>query len=146
VSDAFFRAGVGAVVVDDAGKILVLKRVVQGAWQLPQGGMGADERPLDAVYRELHEETGLKQEHVELVSGIDDWLVYELPVEYRNAKVGLGQAQRWFLFRLLGSRDRVRPDQNEFDDAQWVSADELVARAVSFRASVYRKLVAGFAL
>lgn len=148
MSDAFFRAGVGAVVIDDLRRILVLRRkgTRDGAWQLPQGGIGTDETPLDAFYRELKEETGLVRADVEVLAFTSEWWVYELPLEYRNAKVGWGQAQRWFLCRLLVSRDAVRPDQVEFEKADWVTPDTLVARAVEFRALIYRRLISEFKL
>jgi putative (di)nucleoside polyphosphate hydrolase len=147
MSDAFFRAGVGALVVDDAGRILVLRRKTapDRAWQLPQGGIGFAETPLDALYRELAEETGLLRSHVEVVASTNDWWLYELPVQYRNAKVGWGQAQRWYLCRLLVPRAMVRPDQIELAEADWVAPDQLAARAVAFRVPIYRRLIAEFA-
>jgi putative (di)nucleoside polyphosphate hydrolase len=147
MSDAFFRAGVGAVMVDDVRRILVLRRrtATDGAWQLPQGGIGFAEAPLDALHRELAEETGLLRGQVEVVASTNDWWPYELPVEYRNAKVGWGQVQRWYLCRLLAPRAAVRPDQIEFAEADWVTPDQLVARAVAFRVPIYRRLVAEFA-
>ena len=150
MKDAFFRAGIGAVVRDAARRILVLKRknldVDDNAWQLPQGGIGADEEPLDALYRELSEETGLKRGDIEVVASMAEWLVYELPVAYRNVKVGWGQAQRWYLCRLVVPPSAVCPDQIEFVEAEWVGADELLGRAASFRVPIYRRLIAEFAL
>jgi putative (di)nucleoside polyphosphate hydrolase len=148
MSDAFFRAGVGAVVLDQSRRILVLRRkgIEATAWQLPQGGIGADERPLDALQRELHEETNLTPSDVEVVRSTGEWWVYELPAEYRNAKVGWGQAQLWFLCKLLAPRTSVRPDQVEFAEAAWVTAGELLSRAVSFRLPTYQRLVREFGL
>src|SRR5258708_1080243 len=112
MTDAFFRAGVGAVVLDNTRRILALRRkdVDDNAWQLPQGGIGVNEDPLDAVVRELTEETGLVRNDIEILASTRDWLVYELPAKYRNSKVGWGQAQRWYLCRLLASREAVHPD------------------------------------
>ena len=148
MSDAFFRAGVGAVVLDDVRRILVLKRkgVQDDAWQLPQGGIGAHELPIDALYRELTEETGLARTDLEVVKSAREWLVYELPIHYRDAKVGWGQAQRWFLCRLLAPRSAVRPDQIEFTEADWVTANQLIERAVSFRIPIYQRLISELAL
>jgi len=148
MSDAFFRAGVGAVVVDASRCILVLKRngVKSGGWQMPQGGIGINELPVEALYRELKEETDLARADVEVLKSTSEWLVYELPVNYRNAKVGWGQAQRWFLCRLLVPRSAVRPDQVEFTGADWVTADQLVERAVSFRIPIYKRLISEFGL
>jgi putative (di)nucleoside polyphosphate hydrolase len=148
MSDAFFRAGIGAVVRDDARRILTLRRknVQDNAWQLPQGGIGIDELPIDALYRELNEETGLAREDIEMVKSASEWLVYELPKGYRNPKVGWGQAQKWFLCRLLAPHSTVRPDQAELTEAEWVTPDELIKRAVSFRIPIYRRLIAEFEL
>ena len=40
------------------------RRVHRDGWQFPQGGMNTDETPLEAMYRELREETGLLAESV----------------------------------------------------------------------------------
>ena len=147
MSGEFFRAGVGAVVVD-AGRILVLRRkgARDSAWQLPQGGVEAGEDPEAAIYRELREETGLERAQLRLLSSAGEWLAYELPPEYRNAKVGRGQVPRWFLYELAAPRGAVRPDGLEFEDAAWVTAQELLARAVPFRVPLYRRLVDEFGL
>jgi putative (di)nucleoside polyphosphate hydrolase len=139
----WFRAGVGAVVRDGDGSILVLRRkgVRRGAWQLPQGGIDAGETPLQAVRRELREETGLGPRDARLVRTVPGWLAYELPPRYRSEKVGLGQVQRWFLFSLRGPRARVVPDGVELVEAEWVDARALVVRAAPFRRELYRRLV-----
>jgi putative (di)nucleoside polyphosphate hydrolase len=144
MKDAFFRASAGAMVTDGTGRVLVLsRRGLADAWQMPQGGIGAGETPREAVLRELREETGLEAEEVVLVAEHPGWLVYELPVEWRNPKVGWGQAQRWFLLRARPGA-RVRPDGDEFDVFDWLLPDEVVERAVAFRRKVYEQVVAAF--
>jgi len=139
----YFRAGVGAVVRDGDGSILVLRRkgVRHGAWQLPQGGIDAGETPLEAVRRELREETGLGPRDVRLERAVPGWLAYALPPRYRSEKAGWGQVQRWYLFALRGPRARVVPDGVELVEAEWVGARALLARAAPFRKELYRRLV-----
>lgn len=53
---------VGAIVVDDDGRLLLVKRAhppAQGMWSIPGGRVEPGESDQDAVVRELQEETGL---------------------------------------------------------------------------------------
>lgn len=144
--DLFFRAGVGMFVVDGDGLIMVGHRVdVPGAWHVPQGGLQAGEQPVDAVRRELAEETGVAWDDVTVVDEHDRWLAYELPADARSAKTGLGQVQRWFLLRLDGVFDAAAAPTVEFDRWRWVPASVLVAEAWPPRRPVYRHLVSHWA-
>jgi putative (di)nucleoside polyphosphate hydrolase len=144
----YFRAGVGAVIADAAGRVLVLERAdVPGAWQLPQGGLEGGEEPLPAVWREVQEETGLSGGDLELVARCPDPLAYELPVEARSDKTGRGQVQYWFLFRFLGEEKRIRlSPHGEFGAFQWASFGQLLAEVVPFRRPVYERLAEHFSL
>jgi 8-oxo-dGTP diphosphatase len=54
---------VGAVVFDESGRLLLIKRAnppAQGKWSLPGGRQEPDESPEDGVVREVREETGLE--------------------------------------------------------------------------------------
>ncbi len=140
---AFFRANVGACVVNAEGRVLALKRkgVAENSWQMPQGGIEEGEDPRAAVWRELREETGLLPHELEIVAEYPGWLVYELPVEYRNPKVGWGQSQKWFLLRALAAVT-VRPDGKEFEDYAWLTPADLMPLVADFRRPTYERVFA----
>jgi mutator protein MutT len=57
--------GVGAVIVDEAARVLLVKRRFEplaGQWSLPGGGVDVGETLEACVIREMHEETGLEVE------------------------------------------------------------------------------------
>ena len=139
-----FRAGVGGVIVDQRGRVLAFQRsAIPGAWQLPQGGIEDDEEPIDALWRELREETGLTDDNVELVGEVPEWLGYLLPVGDQSEKTGRGQVHKWFVLRARNERLPVRFDTTmevEFSAWRWLTFPELIENAVSFRRAVYRRL------
>ena len=69
--DLPFRSGVGIVVLNNDNKVLVAKRIdnQKNFWQMPQGGVNVGEDYLTAAYRELEEETSIK--NVELIKELD---------------------------------------------------------------------------
>ena len=73
------RIGVGIVVLNKENKVFVAKRIdnQKNFWQMPQGGVNKGEDYLSAAYRELEEETSIK--NVDLVKQLDGLISYELP-------------------------------------------------------------------
>ena len=53
------RAGVGIVLRDDLGRVLLEKRSDCGLWGLPGGRIEAGESIVETAVREINEETGL---------------------------------------------------------------------------------------
>ena len=137
-----FRAGVVAVVRRADGHVLAFERVdVPGQWQLPQGGLDRGESPQEAVWRELGEETGLGLDDVELVGEHDDWIVAPWPAEVVGTGGRLGQAQRWFEFRVLDDDVVPEPDGREFQDWRWVEPAWLVEHVVDFKRPSYARML-----
>jgi putative (di)nucleoside polyphosphate hydrolase len=142
----FFRASVGMIIRDrSSGRVMVFERVhVRGAWQYPQGGIEAGERPLDAAWRELRQEAGLSRSAVRFVVEHDRWTTYVLPVELRSPKSGLGQTQRWHLFELLADPAVVialdRDVSQEFRAWRWTTPRAAALEVAAFRRPVYEEL------
>ncbi len=138
----FFRANAAAVIVNDGGQVLAFKRPqARGlGWQFPQGGIKGGESPLQAVYREIQEETAIPPDKLELLHEASHWLSYELPEMYRTKKTGRGQTQKWFLFKFVGDDADIRPDQNEFTEWQWIAFEAVLDQVIAFRRPVYSRL------
>ncbi len=139
-----YRANVGIILCNAAGQVMWARRIGQDAWQFPQGGIGPDENPLDAMYRELWEETGLSSDSVTLLGQTDSWLRYRLPrrLMRRNSEPRcIGQKQLWYLLRLdadEASFDLTVSRSPEFDHWKWVDYWYPVENVVFFKRRVYQ--------
>jgi len=66
---------VGALCGDDRGRLMLVRRAIdpeKGKWDTPGGFLGEGEDPLDALRRELLEETGLEVEPVDFLGAWSD--------------------------------------------------------------------------
>ena len=140
------RVGVGIVVLNDKNEVFVGKRKDNPVdkWQMPQGGVDKDESFVDAMRRELNEETNIKS--IKIIKEIDKWFEYELP----NNLLGKiwkgkfrGQKQRWFVVKFVGKVDEININTKypEFIDWKWVKISELPNVIVGFKKNVYENLV-----
>ncbi len=143
--DLPLRNGVGIVVLNKDNKVFVAKRIdnPKDFWQMPQGGVDKGEDFLSAAYRELEEETSIKD--VELIKEIDGILSYELP----DHLLGIiwkgkykGQRQKWFLMRFLGNDNdiNIKTNKPEFLEWKWIDLELLTDVVVDFKMHVYKEL------
>lgn len=147
-----YRKNVGLVLINAEGLVFAGQRLDNPghAWQMPQGGIDAGERPKEAALRELQEETGVRPELVEKLAKTEDWLVYDLPEELIGTIWGgkyRGQKQKWFLFRFLGqdSDVNIATEHPEFSVWRWMEPAELVEKIVPFKRAVYEQVFDSFA-
>lgn len=106
---------VGAIVRDDAGRLLLIRRgqpPSEGTWSLPGGRVEAGETDPEAVAREVLEETGLTVRPGRLVGRVE-----------RAGTAGATYEIRDYIATLVGGRLQADTDAA---DARWVSTDELL--------------------
>jgi putative (di)nucleoside polyphosphate hydrolase len=138
-----YRPNVGIILMRADGMVFWARRVNRDGWQFPQGGMNTDETPIEAMYRELEEETGLLAHHVEVLGVTPGWLRYRLPrrsIRTNSKPVCIGQKQVWFLLKLNADDSAVRldgTDTPEFDDWRWVDFWYPGENVVHFKREVY---------
>ena len=141
-TDLPLRSGVGIVVLNKKDEVFVAKRIdnQKNFWQMPQGGVDKGEDYLAAAYRELEEETSIK--NVGLIKELHGLISYELPKDllgiiwkgkYR------GQEQKWFVMRFLGqdSEIDIKTKNPEFSEWKWIDLENITDLVVDFKLHVY---------
>lgn len=105
---------VGAICIDDAQRILLIQRGTEparGKWSLPGGRVERNEEALDAVVREVREETGVTVA-----------VIREVGTVRRPAPSGDTYVIRDFLVKPIGGDLSAGDDA---DDARWIPCAEL---------------------
>ena len=139
------RSGVGIVVLNKDDKVFVAKRIdnPKEFWQMPQGGVDNGEKFITAAYRELEEETSIK--NVILIKELEGFITYDLPdhllvIIWRGKY--RGQEQKWFIMRYLGkdSEINIKTKKPEFLEWKWVDLELITDLVVDFKLHVYKEV------
>jgi len=147
IDDEGYRLNVGIILLNQNNQLFwACRNDIPNAWQFPQGGVDEGETPVEAMYRELKEEVGLNSEVVKLIAESQHWLKYRLE-ESRIKRKYIGQKQKWFLLRFLGSDHRIdltAVSSIEFCRWKWVDYWYPLTHIVEFKREVYTKVLQEF--
>lgn len=141
------------MMINAAGEAFVGKRIDNREgdwWQMPQGGVDDGEDLVEAMLRELGEETGVAPDHLQVVHQMEGELFYDLPPELHGKLWGgkyVGQRQAWFLVRFTGDDSDINLEAHkhpEFCEWKWVEPDLLPELIVPFKRDVYQRVVDDF--
>lgn len=146
-----YRPNVGMMIVNREGCVWMgLRSHSEGMeyrMQMPQGGIDKGETPMQAVYREMREETGLHFQDVQLLAVAKRWYKYDLPTSVRSRRSIRGQRQKWFLFLLTSDEvafNLTTDVYQEFVDYKWMELDKITEVVIPFKKGVYQQVIDEF--
>ena len=108
-----------AIIQDEDGKILLIRRRDNGKWDLPAGGIELDESIMDCLEREVREETGL-----EVIEAIPIVLQTEPRFSYTNI---FGKTYQMFtvVFHITKWQGKLVKQTSETTDARFYEPDNM---------------------
>jgi putative (di)nucleoside polyphosphate hydrolase len=155
-----YRRNVGIALFNHQGLVLIARRLRNDGpeivlpsceWQMPQGGVDANEDPLAAARRELWEETAVV--NAEHLGETKTWMTYDFPPyegPWHRLCAFRGQRQRWYAFRLMGEDREIEVTRGEggadpeFSTWRWERLDKVASLVVPFKRAIYGQVAAEF--
>ena len=113
-------------VIEKDGKFLLVqenKKICQGKWNLPAGGLDDEESVIDGAIREIYEETGCKVEITGVLEIINEILD------------GINVVCFFFDTKIV--EEKISVDGDEISDIKWFSYDEMINMKDELRADGY---------
>ncbi|CAN4084525.1 unnamed protein product [Withania somnifera] len=118
-ANASHRVGIGAFVLNHDGQVLVVKEKSgnnTGIWKLPTGVVDEGEDICMAAVREVHEETGIETEFVELLA-------------FRQShKSFFGKSDLFFICMLKPLSFTIHKQDAEIEEAKWMAIKEYASQ------------------
>ena len=145
-----YRKCVGMIILNQNNEVLVGKRLdhPSGYWQMPQGGIDDNEKPEEAVWREMMEEVGTNE--ATMIHQSSKWFYYEIPKETLRkltwGKIYIGQKQQWFIFKFFGDENKINihTKNPEFSEWKWLDLNSLTKNVVPFKKKLYEEVINEF--
>lgn len=124
-----YRKGVSALIINKNNEVLIvnLQSFATHFFAIPGGGVDTDEELIDAAYREINEELGIKKEQLEFIKSSDE----SIKVNYKEKKItrdGIeydGMERFFFGFRFIGEDSDIILRLEEVRTYKWVLLPEL---------------------
>ena len=132
------RRGVCGIFLSTDGRILLGERLREkGHWQLPQGGMKKHETPIEALKREILEETGISK--IIPILRTKTFIPYFWPREIALLNSYLGQEHIYFLLNGEDIDPKMLGSSEEFSRFGWFTIDQVLSEIIDYKITAYLK-------
>ena len=131
--DGEFDFTVAGYIIHD-NKTLLIKHKYLPLWTAPSGHIEVTQTPLDALYTEIKEESGITKEHLTLVSTGNDrknlarptsHSEMPLPFDIETHPISDNHSHINLSYILISDTNNVEPGPGESNTFKWFSLDEL---------------------
>jgi ADP-ribose pyrophosphatase YjhB (NUDIX family) len=114
------KVAIGAVVGNDRGEILLIQRSDSGHWLYPTGWADIGYSPAEVAVKEVHEETGIECEAVQILGVLD------------GMRLGFTTVPLYsIVFHCRATGGSLNPHPLEVTDVGWFTQDKLPSPIVS---------------
>lgn len=120
-----YRPVAVAVIANAEDQVLLVQSAKDSSeWGYPQGGIDAGEGLKEALLREVHEETGIAEDELE-VGALSEIIDLDAPAD-RVDKRGFTKGKRYFVLHARYSGDgELSPDPDEVSAYVWATPDQV---------------------
>jgi 8-oxo-dGTP pyrophosphatase MutT (NUDIX family) len=129
-SELLILPSVTAIIFDESNRILLAKHADTKRWVAPGGSIEPNEKPIDAVIREVREETGLIVEPIKILGVFGG---HEFEVVYANGD-RVTYVMTVYECKVIGGE--LKPDNSETLELRYIAATELASLDLARWASV----------
>jgi len=132
-ANASHTVGVGAIVTDKDGRVLLVREksgpaARLGIWKLPTGLVDAGEELHDAAVREVKEETGIDAAFEQLGA---------FTMSHGGNLAHAGKSNLFFIVKCKALSTEISAQKSEIAEAQWFTVEEWKAMPFPERGSIW---------
>ena len=130
------RKAVGAIIIKSANKVLLVHKanicdckngnIKADSWDFIKGGVKNNETMLDALKREIFEETGIEQFVIK--KEIEDKIFFEFPLDLKSSIGYDAQKTTMYLVEIDEQPDDLKCADDEIDGYDFVDIDSVSGR------------------
>lgn len=124
-----------AIIEDQEGKVLFIKRLDGDRWGMPAGSIELNESIYDCLVREVKEETGLDVLSAKAIA------IYSNPLYSTKNKFGDEYQLFEFLFLVETWTGLLKAQTEESRDARFYSVNKIPASTNDFWAAFHREVI-----